>query len=62
MKRVFGVKSDFTVARSTPFSRNTSSVRALSFAMYCFVKMSPSFCTSAIAMRLAPPKTFSYSR
>jgi hypothetical protein len=62
MKRVFGVKSDFTVGRSTPFSRNTSSVSAFSLAMYAGVKMSPPFCTRAMAMRLAPPNTFSYSR
>ena len=30
--------------------------------MYSLLKMSPSFCTSAIATRLAPPNTFSYSR
>ncbi len=62
MKRVLGVKSDFTLGRSTPFRRNTSSVRPFSLAMYWRVKMSPSFCTSAIAMRFAPPNTFSYSR
>ncbi len=62
MKRVLGVKSDFTDGRSTPFSRNTSSVSPFSFAMYGLVKMSPCVCTSAIATRLAPPNTFSYSR
>ncbi len=59
MKRVFGVKSDFTDGRSTPFSRNTSSVRAFSLAMYSLLKMSPSFWTMATTTRLAPPNTFS---
>ena len=62
MKRVFGVKSDFTVGRSTPFSRKTSSVRAFSCSMYSLSNMSPSVLMSAMAMRLAPPNTFSYSR
>ena len=59
MKRVLGVKSDLTEGRSTPFSRKTSSVRAFSLPMYSLLKMSPSFCTMAMATRLAPPKTFS---
>jgi hypothetical protein len=33
MKRVLGVKSDFTEGRSTPFSRKTSLVSAFSFCM-----------------------------
>ncbi len=59
MKRVLGVKSDLTDGRSTPFSRKTSSVSAFSFAMYSLLKMSPSFCTRAMATRFAPPNTFS---
>ncbi len=62
MKRVFGVKSDFTVGRSTPCSRKTSSVSAFSASMYSLSKMSPSLRTRAIAIRFAPPNTFSYSR
>jgi hypothetical protein len=58
MKRVLGVNSDLAEGRSTPFSRKTSSVRPFSLAMNSLLKMSPSFCTSAMATRLALPKSF----
>ena len=55
VKRVLGVTSEVTCARSTPGMKNTSSVTVFSASKNSGVNMSPFLATSAIRMRLAPP-------